>query len=177
VGAALLALSGLGCGRALPEEGPAATGPAETGAFEEPAEEGAIKGVGTGAPYTYLVAVGKALAAEDPTVKLGVTEAEPDFEALCAGKVDVVAAAGDADTDVCGGTDAAVGFHVADAGGEPVVFYVNRDSIVRFEVESLIQYAVDQGETLPGEAGLDPLSIDQLQETQTKLEQVIAGVG
>jgi len=171
--AVLLSLGGVACGRALPEDTPAATGPVETGAFEEPAtDEGAIKGVGTGAPHDYLVAVGKALAAEDPTVKLEVGDAAPDYDALCAGQVDVVAAIGDA--DVC---EEAVGFHLADAGAEPVVFYVNRDSILGFEVEGLIQYAVDNGETLPGPAGLDPLSIDELQETQTKLEQVIAGVG
>ena len=171
--AVLLSLGGVACGRALPEDTPAATGPVETGAFEEPAsEEGAIRGMGTGAPRDYLVAVGKTLAAEDPTVKLDVEDAAPDYGALCAGQIDVVAATGDA--DVC---KEAVGFHVADAGAEPVVFYVNRDAILRFEVEGLIQYAVDHGETLPGPAGLDPLSIDELQETQTKLEQVIAGVG
>jgi hypothetical protein len=110
-------------------------------------------------------------------VKLQVEEAEPDYDELCAGSVDVAAATGDPGEDVCGGEDAAVGFHVAEAGSEPVVFYVNRDSLLRFEVEGLIQYAIDNGETLPGEAGLDPLSIDELQETQTKLEQAIAGVG
>jgi hypothetical protein len=175
-GAALLSLGGAACGRALPADTPAATGPVETGAFEEPANgEGAIEAMGTGAPHDYLVAVGDALAAEDPTVKLEVEDAEPDFEALCAGRTDVVTATGDADEEICKG---AVGFHVADAGSEPVVFFVNRDAILgEFELESLIQYAVDNGQTLPAEAGLDPLSIDELQETQTKLEQVIAGVG
>jgi ABC-type phosphate transport system substrate-binding protein len=177
-GAALLAFSGLACGRALPEETPATTGPVETGAFEEPAtEEGTIEGVGSGAPGAYLRAVGKALEAEDPTVKLRVQDAERDFQALCAGTVDIASAVGAADKDVCGGTDAAVGFHVADAEGGPVAFYVNRDSFAMFEVESLVQYAVDNGETLPAEAGLAPLGIDELQETQTKLEQVGAGVG
>jgi ABC-type amino acid transport substrate-binding protein len=173
--AVLLSLGGVACGRALPADTPAATGPVETGAFEEPAgEEGGIKGMATGAPHDYLVAVGDALAAEDPTVKLVVDDAEPDFEALCAGRTDVLAATGDADEEICKG---AVGFHVADAGSEPVVFYVNRDSILRFEVEGLIQFVVDNGEELPAGAGLDPLSIDELQDTQTKLEQVIAGVG
>jgi ABC-type glycerol-3-phosphate transport system substrate-binding protein len=175
----LLSLGGVACGRALPEDTPAATGPAETGAFDEPAsQEGTIKGVGSGAPHDYLAAVGKALEAEDPTVKLEVEDAEPDYDALCAGRIDVVAATGDAAKDVCGGKDAAVGFHLANAEAEPVVLYVNRDSILNnFEVEGLIQFAVDNGETLPAQAGLEPLSIDQLQETQTKLEQVIAGVG
>lgn len=178
MGAALLACTGVACGRALPEETPAATGPTETGAFEEPAGAEAIEGVGAGASRAYLVAVGEALAAEDRTVKLSVTDEEPDFDALCQGDVDVVAATGDAEDDVCGGTDAAVGFHVADAEREPVVFYVNRDSLLQtFEVESLIQYAVDNGESLAAEAGLEPLPIDVLQETQTRLEQAIAGVG
>jgi hypothetical protein len=178
VAAALLAVVGTGCGRPLPEDTPQATAPAETGAFEEPAEEGSIKGMGTGAPRDYLVAVGKAAEAEDPTVEVNVQDAEPDYDALCSGMVDVVAATGDADENVCGGKDAAVGFHVANAGSEPVVFYVNRDSLLQiFEVEGLIQYAVDNGETLPSDAGLEPLSIDELQETQTKLEQVVAGVG
>jgi hypothetical protein len=177
--AVLVSLGGVACGRALPEDTPAATGPVETGAFEEPAsDEGTIKAVAAGAPHDYLAAVGKAVAAEDPTMKLRVEDAEPDYDALCAGRVDIAAATGDADEDVCGGNDAAVGFHVADAGGEPVVFYVNRDAIFeKFEVEGLIQYAVDNGEMLPAGAGLEPLSIDELQETQTKLEQVIAGVG
>jgi hypothetical protein len=160
----------------VPEAGPVATGPAETGAFEEPEEEGAIRGVGTGAPRAYLLAVGEALEAEDPTVRLRVEEGEPDFDTLCAGTVDVASAVGDAGDDVCGGTDAAVGFHVADLDGDPVVFYVNRESLMGFEVESLLQYAVDNGEALPQAAGLDPLSVEELQETQTRLEQVIAGV-
>jgi ABC-type phosphate transport system substrate-binding protein len=178
MGVALVVVAGAGCGRPLPEDTPQATAPAETGAFEEePAAEGAIVAMGTGAPRDYLVAVAEAAEAEDPTVKVQVEDAEPDYDALCSGEVDVVAATGDAEEDVCAGKDAAVGFHVANAGSEPVVFYVNRDAILQaFEVEGLIQYAVDNGETLPGEAGLEPLSIDDLQETQTKLEQVIAGV-
>jgi hypothetical protein len=178
-GAALLVLGSVACGRALPEDTPVATGPAETGAFEEPAsEEGTIKAMGSGAPRDYLVAVGKALEAEDLTVKLKVEDAQPDYDALCAGKVDIVAGPGDADKDVCGGKDAAAGFQVAKTGGQPVVFYVNRKSLLnKFEVESLIQYAVDNGETLPGDVGADALTIDELQDTQTKLEQVVAGVG
>ena len=170
----LLAVAVAGCGRPLPDEGPVATGPAQTGAFEESEAEGAIRGVGAaGAPHDYLQAVADALSAEDPTVTLRLAEEEPDFDALCQGKVDVVAALGD--RAVC---DAAVGFPVAKAAGEPVVFYVSRDSVLQtFEIESLIQYAVDNGESLAGQAGLEPLSIDELQETQTKLEQVIAGVG
>jgi hypothetical protein len=178
MGAVVLAVGGAACGRPLPEDTPQATAPAETGAFEEPAEEGAIKAMGAGAAHDYLVAVLEAAEAEDPTVNVSVEDVEPGFDALCSGKVDVVAATGDADDDVCGGKDAAVGFHVANAGSEPVVFYVNRNSILQaFEVEGLIQYAVDHGETLPADAGLQPLSIDELQETQTKLEQVVAGVG
>jgi hypothetical protein len=175
----VLSLGGVACGRALPEDTPAATGPVETGAFEEPEQdqEGAIRAMATGAPREYLVAVGDAFAAEDPTANLRVEDAEPDHDALCAGSVDIVATTGDASEDVCGGTDAAVGFHVADSAGEPVVFFVNRDSMLRFEVEGLIQHAVDNGETLPAEVGLEPLSIEELQETQTKLERVMAGVG
>ena len=173
-GVVLVAVAGAGCGRSLPDEGPVATGPAQTGAFEESEAEGAIRGVGAaGAPNDYLQAVADAVSAEDPTVKLSLTQAEPDFDALCQGEVDVAAALGD--RAVC---DAAVGFTVAKAGKEPVVFYVNRDSLLQtFELESLIQYAVDNGESLSSQAGLEPLSIDELQETQTKLEQAIAGVG
>jgi hypothetical protein len=123
-----------------------------------------------------VLAVAEAYRAEDPTATLNVRDAEPDFHTLCAGEIDLVTATGDADEDVCNGQGAAVGFHVANAGGEPIVIYVNRESILRFEVEGLIQYAVDNGETLPEAAGAEPLTIDELQETQTKLEQVIAGV-
>jgi hypothetical protein len=180
VGAALLAFAGLGCGRSLPEDEPIATGPVETGAFEEeaPAEGtgAAITGVGTGTPRNYVLEVAEAFRTEDPTATLDVRDAEPDFDALCGGEIDLVATTGDAGEDVCSGEDTAVGFHVASASGEPIVIYVNRESILRFEVEGLIQYAVDNGETLPRAAGAEPLSIDELQETQTKLEQVIAGV-
>ena len=133
--------------------------------------------MGTGTPHDYLVAVAKGAESEDPTVKVKVQESEPDYDALCSGKVDVVASAGNADDDVCGGKDAAVGFHVADAAGEPLVFYVNRKSLLRFEVEGLVQYAIDNGETLPADVGVQPLSLDALQDTQTKLEDVVAGVG
>jgi hypothetical protein len=178
--AVLLALPGLGCGRPLPEDEPVATGPVETGAFEEepPPVEGdaAIRGAGTGVARDFALAVGEAYLAEDPTATLDVQDAEPDFEALCDGTIDLVAATGDPDEDVCGGSDAAVGFHLADSGGEPIVVYVNRESILRFEVEGLIQFAVDNGAALPSQAGAEPLSVDELQETQTKLERVIAGV-
>lgn len=123
-----------------------------------------------------MLEVAEAFRAEDPTATLDIRDSEADFDALCAGEIDLVATTGDADEDVCGGEDAAVGFHVANTGGEPIVIYVNRESILRFEVEGLIQYAVDNGETLPQAAGAEPLTIDELQETQTKLEQVIAGV-
>jgi hypothetical protein len=153
----------------------------ETGAFdvEEPEETGeaAISGVGTGAARDYVLAVAEQFRVEDPTATLGIRVAEPDFDALCAGEIDLVATSGDADRDVCGGQDGAVGFHVANAGGEPIVIYVNRESILRFEVEGVIQYAVDHGETLPQTAGAEPLSLDELQATQTKLERVVAGVG
>jgi hypothetical protein len=180
VGAALLVLFGLACGRPLPKDEPVATAPVETGAFGDttgPAAEGAVTVVGTGAPHRYAEKLAAALQVADPTAAIEVKNAEPDFAALCAGKVDVVAASGEADRDVCGGKDAVVGFHVADAAGQPIVLYVNREAILRFEVEGLLQYAVDNGETLPQEAGAVPLSLDALQETQTKLEQVVAGVG
>ena len=123
-----------------------------------------------------MLAVAEAFQVEDPAATLDVRDAEPDFEGLCAGELDLVATTGDADADVCDGQDTAVGFHVANSAGKPIVIYVNRESILRFEVEGLIQYAVDNGETLPQGAGAEPLTIDELQETQTKLEQVIAGV-
>jgi hypothetical protein len=123
-----------------------------------------------------VLAVAEAYRAEDPTATLDVRDVEPDFHTLCAGEIDIVATTGDAAEDVCGGQDAAVGFHVANAGAEPIVIYVNRESILRLEVEGLIQYAVDNGETLPEAAGAEPLTVEELQETQTKLEQVIAGV-
>ena len=106
-------------------------------------------------------------------MKLKLADEQPNLDALCAGSVDIAATVG-IDRDLC---DAAVGFDVAKSAGNPVVFYVNRDALMRFEVESLIQYAIDHGETLPGEADLQPLTLDELQETQTKLEQVVAGVG
>lgn len=180
LGAAVLAFAGLACGRPLPKDEPVATGTVETGAFDEP-EPGAggasITGVGTGVPREFVLKLAEAYRQEDPTATLELKDAEPDFEALCAGEIDLVAASGDASKDVCSGEDAAVGFHVANAGGEPIVLYVNRESILRLEVEGMVQYAVDNGETLPQTAGAEPLNLDELQETQTKLEQVIAGVG
>ena len=106
-------------------------------------------------------------------MKLKLADEKPNLDALCAGSVDIAAAIG-VERDIC---DAAVGFRVAKSAGNPVVFFVNRDALMRFEVESLIQYAIDNGETVPSEAGLEPLTLDELQETQTKLEQVVAGVG
>jgi hypothetical protein len=169
-GALLVLIGGAACGRPLPEEGPVPTGPAETGAFEQPEAEGAVRGAGApGAPHDYLQAVADTASELDPTLVVRVREAEPDFDALCAGELDVLAA--EPNQELC---EEAVGFYVA----QGVSFYVNREALLQsFEVESLTLQAVDSGETLPQEVGLEPLSIDQLQETQTKLEQVIAGVG
>ena len=174
LGTAALVLLGVACGRPLPEQAPVPTGPAQTGAFEEPepVKEGAIRAAGApGAPHDYLAALADAFAAVDPAVRVRLAESEPDLDALCAGELEVVAARGDSGEDTC---PEAAAFLVA----EGVVLHVNRESLLQsFEVESLVQQAVDTGEALPQEVGLEPLPIEALQQAQTKLEQVIAGVG
>ena len=174
----VVAVAGAACGRPLPDDDPVATGPAETGAFDvdEPADDAdaAITGVGSGTARAYVLKVAEAFRDDGSTATLDLRQGEPDLDALCAGDIDVVAIVGDADADVCGGTDAAVGFHVANTRGDAIVVYVNRESIRRFELEGLIRFALDNARTLPQQAGAQPLGVEELRETQTKLEQIVA---
>ena len=58
-----------------------------------------------------------------------------------------------------------------------MLLYVDRESLVRFEVESLLEFVVDNAERIASRARLDPLGLDELQATTRTLEQVVAGVG
>jgi hypothetical protein len=175
----VLAVAGFGCGRDRPGDLPAIGTDAagETGAFEDVGGGGAtFRVVVTAATQPLLTAAAKGYATEDPTLRIVRQEADAKaaVAAVCAGKADAAVAESGG---TCGGAKAAsVDFHVANADGTPVRLYVTRKALLRFEVEGFVQYVIDNGETLPGSAGLEPLSIDELQETQTVLEQVIAGV-
>lgn len=181
--AALLGLAGFGCGRERPgakDLAPVGTdAPGETGGFEDVGGlEGELPAAGTAGGVRLLRVASQGFALEEPALELTIREADAEgaLGLLCRGEAKIAVVEGGA-SGACGERKAGfVDFQVARAEGKPVRLYVSRETLAKFEVEGFVQYAIDNGETLPGKAGFDPLSLDELQETQTELEQVIAGV-
>jgi phosphate transport system substrate-binding protein len=88
--AVLLAVPATGC-RARPKAEPAATGPADTGAFEEEPLSGKIRadGSSTVAPFVTLAAERFRKAAPDVRVTVGISGTGGGFERFCRGETDI----------------------------------------------------------------------------------------
>ncbi len=61
--------------------------------------------------------------------------------------------------------------------GRPLFVYVKKSVLERLEVETFLQYIVENETALARGALFVPLTEDQLQETQTALEQALSGIG
>jgi phosphate transport system substrate-binding protein len=130
-GATLLTFAGLACGRPLPEDEPAATGPVETGAFElgEPSDAAGgalsgrieIDGSSTVAPITTLAAERFRTRQPDVRVTVGVSGTGGGFERFCRGETDLSDASRpikDEEEEVC-----------EKAGIESVEFQIANDAL------------------------------------------------
>ena len=89
--AVLLAVPAAGCGRARPKAEPAATGPADIGAFEEEPLSGKIRadGSSTVAPLVSLAAERFRKEEPDVQVTVGISGTGGGFERFCRGETDI----------------------------------------------------------------------------------------
>jgi phosphate transport system substrate-binding protein len=89
--AVLLALPLAGCGRARPKAEPAATGPADTGAFEDEPLSGKIRadGSSTVGPLITLAAERFRKAQPDVRITVGISGTGGGFERFCRGETDI----------------------------------------------------------------------------------------
>jgi hypothetical protein len=177
-----------GCGRSRPDDS-AATTPEQgdpTGAFGGDGEglEGTIRVAGAPSGLKLVELAGRDFRKEEPGVAVSAQGApvEDAIGRLCSGRLDVAAVdrpLSAAERKACEArADGAVELHVADApGGRPVTLVTTNEVLFeRFEVEGLLQYTLDDAERLAREAGLEPLSVDELDEAQTAFEQALAGI-
>ena len=87
----LLALPLIGCGRTRPKSEPAATGPADTGAFEEEALSGKIRADGSSTVGPLITLAAERFRMEEPDVRVtvGISGTGGGFERFCRGETDI----------------------------------------------------------------------------------------
>jgi phosphate transport system substrate-binding protein len=87
----LLALPLIGCGRTRPKSEPAATGPADTGAFEEEALSGKIRADGSSTVGPLITLAAERFRKEEPDVRVtvGISGTGGGFERFCRGETDI----------------------------------------------------------------------------------------
>lgn len=177
------------CGREVPEDegGPAPTGGDPTGAFGEPGGEGEggrVRIAGVPASVRLARSAARGFEAEDPSTEIVLAESDAGaaIAAVCAGKVEIAGTDREltaAERSACVKKgEGAVELHVADAGGKPVYFVTTQKALFdKLELESYVDFFITNAEATAQQAGLEPLDLDELQETQTRFEQGLAGVG
>jgi phosphate transport system substrate-binding protein len=89
--AVLLALPAAGCGRSRPKDEPAATGPADTGAFEEEPLSGKIRADGSSTVGPLVSLAAERFRREEPDVRVtvGISGTGGGFERFCRGETDI----------------------------------------------------------------------------------------
>jgi phosphate transport system substrate-binding protein len=87
----LLALPAAGCGRSRPKDEAAATGPADTGAFEEEALSGKIRADGSSTVGPLVTLAAERFRKEEPDVRVtvGISGTGGGFERFCRGETDI----------------------------------------------------------------------------------------
>lgn len=188
---ALLAATTLllvGCGRSLPDESaePVPEQGDATGAFGGEGEglKGTIGAAGHAAGVKLIESAAAGFRKEEPGVTATAREAAvaDAIARLCAGELDVALTDRPLrapERSACEAkADGAVELHVAGGpGGRPVTLVTtNRVLFERFEVEGLLQYVLDDAAALARRAGLQPVSVEELDRAQTDFEQALAGV-
>jgi phosphate transport system substrate-binding protein len=89
--AVVLAIPAAGCGRTRPEAEPAATGPADTGAFEDEALSGRIRADGSSTVGPLMTLAAERFRKEEPDVRVtvGISGTGGGFERFCRGETDI----------------------------------------------------------------------------------------
>jgi ABC-type phosphate transport system substrate-binding protein len=191
-GLATLALVALvvlaACGRPLPDDQAenAPAGGDTTGAFDVGGGGGetsdSLKLAGDAELAKLVRAAGRAFEAqEDVGVKFAAQTGEEAYAALCAGRVEVAATAqpvAAARRKACGGKpESDVELPVARAPSGVVYLYTTRKALSRrFEVESFVQYVLDNNEQIAEKGGLQPLSEDEIQTARDRFEDAVSGL-
>lgn len=174
------------CGRPLPDDQGenAPPGGDTTGAFDAGGGEASdsLKVAGDAELANVVRAAGHAFKAqEDVGVRFAEQPGEEAYAALCAGRVDVAATAqpvAAARRQDCGGKpESDVELPVARAPGGVVYLYTTRKALSRrFEVESFVQYVLDNNEQIAEKGGLQPLSEDETQTARDRFEDAVSGL-
>lgn len=175
------------CGRSLPEEAAETVprGGDPTGAFGGGGEglDGTVRVAGTPAGVRLLRRAAEEFRAEEPDVVISLwpAPAPAALARLCAGKLEVAVVERPptaAERRPCEAREGSVELRVARSrAGRPVtIVTTGRALFERFEVEALLQSVLDEADTLARGAGLQPLDVDELDETQTEFERALAGV-
>jgi ABC-type phosphate transport system substrate-binding protein len=174
------------CGRPLPDdqEENAPPGGDTTGAFDVGGEEAApsLEVAGDAELAKLVRAAGRAFEAlEDVGVRFAEQPGEGAYAALCAGRVDVAATAqpvAAARRQDCGGTpESDVELPVARAPSGVVYLYTTRKALGRrFEVESFVQYVLDNYEQIAQKGGLQALSGDEIETARDRFEDAVSGL-
>ena len=174
-----------GCGRELPDRAAESVpaGGDEVGAFQELGDlSGRVETDGSPLLARFLTVSAREFRAEEPKVKVtvGRSGTADAVRQVCAGKLAVASAdraMSPRERKACARVGGAVALHVADRGDRPLYLYATGESLLRFEVEAFLQFVLDNEEQLARAAGVEPLTLDELQETTTVLEKALAGVG
>ena len=89
--AVLFAVPATGCGRDRPKAEPAATGPADTGVFEEEALSGKIRADGSSTVGPLVTLAAERFRKEEPDVRVtvGISGTGGGFERFCRGETDI----------------------------------------------------------------------------------------
>jgi phosphate transport system substrate-binding protein len=89
--AVILAVPAAGCGRTRPKAEPAATGPADTGAFEEEPLSGKIRADGSSTVGPLVTLAAERFRKEEPDVRItvGISGTGGGFERFCRGETDI----------------------------------------------------------------------------------------
>ena len=182
----VLGVLAAGCGRELPEaEEPLPENGDVTGAFGE--EEGGLGGrvtvAGAASAARYAQAAARGFRAEEPETRVRVTERDvaEALAAVCRGEVDVAGADRRftaAERKACAGeAEGAVELHVANDGGKPVYLVTTQAALFdSLQAESFLDYAITASEETAAQAGLEPLTVEERQGTETEFQQALAGV-
>jgi hypothetical protein len=173
------------CGRPLPDDEAekAPPGGDTTGAFDVGGgESGALKVAGDATLARLVRTAGRGFKEQEV---VGVNFAEQPggeaYAALCAGRVDVAATARPIAAprrEACGGKPAGdVELPIARAVTGDVYLYTTRKKLERrFEVETFIQYVLDNYEQVAERGGLTPLSEDEIQDARDQFEDAVSGL-
>lgn len=181
----LVALGAGGCGRSLPEESaePVPGGGDQSGAFDDLGGlSQKLRLEGPAAAVAFARAGARGFREEEPDVKVAVAESDSAtaLGRLCAGKIQVAGTERRAEAKerrACERAGGLVELHVANAAGKRIHLLTTVDVLAEsFEVEAFLDFAITNNEQIAAAASLEPVSVDELQDTQTAFERALSGL-